>query len=140
MATKEAFRIFQETVKQNQKHHLKEIRDTVSHTVQDTYHAISEAPRRVQNAIKAKAYHVVESVLSKTTARLNEASRQIEQNRQRAEDQEKQAIALSKATPAKWRRKEAGKIEEKAVEKARPKRRVTVRRPQENSKSRGMER
>lgn len=144
MVTAEAFRIFQETVKQNQKHPLKEIRDTVSHTVQDTYHAISEAPRRVRNAIKAKAYHAVESVLSRTTARLNEASRQIEQSRQRAKAQEKQAIAWSKATPAKWRRQEAEKTaekaEEKTIEKAPAKRRVTVRRPQENAKSRGMER
>lgn len=138
MVTAEAFRIFQETVKQNQKHPLKEIRDTVSHTVQGTYHAISEAPRRVRNAIKAKAYHAVESVLSRTTARLNEASRQ------RAEAQEKQAIARSKATPAKWRRQETEKTvekaEEKTIEKAPAKRRVTVRRPQENAKSRGMER
>lgn len=148
MVAAEAFRVFQETVKQNQEHHLKEIRDTVSHTVQDTCHAISEAPRRVRNAIKAKAYHAVESVLSRTTARLNEASRQIEASRQRAESQEKQAIARSKATPAKWRLKDtekadektAGKTEEKTVEKAQLKRRVTVRRPQENSKSRGMER
>ena len=139
MVAAEAFRVFQETVKQNQKHHLKEIRDTVSHTVQDTYHAISEAPRRVRNAIKAKAYHAVESVLSRTTARLNEASRQIEASRQRAE---------AKATPAKWRLKDAekadektaGKTEGKTVEKAQSKRRVTVRRPQENSKSHGMER
>lgn len=120
------------------------VRRELTHTVQDTCHAISEAPRRVRNAIKAKAYHAVESVLSRTTARLNEASRQIEQSRQRAEAQEKQAIARSKATPAKWRRQEtektAEKAEEKTVEKAPAKRRVTVRRPQENAKSRGMER
>ena len=38
------------------------------------------------------------------------------------------------------KRYEAEKAEEKTVEKAPAKRRVTVRRPQENAKSRGMER
>lgn len=147
MVVAETFRVFQETVEKNQHHYLKDVRDGVSHTVQDTYHAISEAPRRVKNAIKAKAYHVVEGVLSKTTAKLNEASRQMETNRKLAERSEKRALARAKATPAKWRRKAAEKDNTKVVEKTvektaaqeQTKRRVSVRK-QENTQSHDMER
>lgn len=142
MVTAEALRILQETVKKNQMHHLKDVRDSVSHTVQDTYHAITEAPRRVRNAIKAKAYHAVEGVLSKVTARLNEASSKIEENRQRAEKNEQMALSKAKATPARWRcvlqtKERDEKENAQTQEKPRRRRVVAMRKP---SKSHDMER
>lgn len=142
LAVAEAMHILEEIAKKNQAHRSKDVRDSVSHTVQDTYHAIAEAPRRVHNAIKAKAYHAVEGVLSKVTARLNEASRKIEENRQRAEKNEQMALSKAKATPVKWRRvQQPQERDEKenaqTKEKPRRKRVVAMRKP---SKSHDMER
>ncbi len=142
MVTAEALHILQETVKKNQTHHLKDVRNSVSHTVQDTYYAITEAPRRVRNAVKAKTYHVVEGVLSKVTARLNEASRKIEENRQRAEQNEQVALSKAKATPARWRRtlqtQERDEKEDAPIkEKTKRKRVIAMRK---SSKSHDMER
>lgn len=143
MVAAEALRVLQTTVERNRSHYLKEVRDHVSHTVQDTYHAIEEAPRRVKNAIKAKAFHVVESVLSKTTAKLNEASRQIEENRRIVERNEKRALARAKATPAKWRLKTEEKNKENIIEKEpvqeKRKRRVSMQR-QEHTQERNRSR
>lgn len=132
-----AFSDLQQTVKTNGEHYSKVVRDGVSHKVQDTYHAISEAPRRIKNAIKAKAWNKVESVLAQTTHRLKEASQHMEQNRLAAEQKEKTALEKAKATPAKWRQQAK---EQEPEQKVRPQRRVTVMRKQENTQSRGMER
>ncbi len=142
LAVAEAMRILEEIAKKNQAHRSKDVRSSVSHTVQDTYHAIVDAPRRVRNAIKAKAYHAVEGVLSKVTARLNEASRKIEENRQRAEKNEQIALSKAKATPARWRRvlqpqKQDEKEDVQTKEKPKRKRVVAMRK---SSKSHDMER
>ena len=140
LAVAEAMRILEDIAKKNQAHRSKNVRDSVSHTVQDTYHAITETPRRVRNAIKAKAYHAVEGVLSKVTARLNEASSKIEENRQRAEKNEQMALSKAKATPAKWRRMENNKNTERKEEDKTKKKRRVVAIHKKDSKSHGMDR
>lgn len=140
LAVAEAMRIFEEIAKKNQRHRAKDVRDSVSHTVQDTYHAISEAPRRLRNAVKAKAYHVVKGVLSKVTERLNEASHRMEENRQHAERNEQIALEKAKATPAKWRSMEENKITEKKEEDKTKKKRRVVAVHKKDSKSHGMDR